>query len=110
MILNYPHSTDFNAALEAEYRIGTLYLDGLRQHLLGIPLLPQRQRAVAVFTVIARNAPFSRWAPMAQFGIGQSFAYAADQKAAIAAYQESWTSTRPTPSPPTRSTRSATRT
>ena len=88
LILNYPHSTDFNSALEAEYRIGTKYLDGLRQRLLGIPLLPQRQRAVAVFTVITRNAPFSRWAPMAQFGIGQSFSFAADQKAAINAYQE----------------------
>lgn len=87
-ILYYPHSTDFNAALEAEYRIGTLYLDGLRVHLLGIPMLPQRQRAVAVFTVIVRNAPFSQWAPMAQFGIGQALAFAGDQKAAIAAYQE----------------------
>ena len=29
LILNYPHSTDFNAALEAEFRIGNQYLDGL---------------------------------------------------------------------------------
>ncbi len=43
---------------------------------------------MAVFTVITRNAPFSRFAPMAQFGIGQSFSYASDQKAAINAYQE----------------------
>ncbi len=89
LILNYPHSTDFNAALEAEYHIGTLYLDGIRTKVFGVvPLVTTRQRAVAVFTVITRNAPFSKYAPVAQFGIGQSFAYAGDNKAAITAYQE----------------------
>ena len=87
LVLNYPHSTDFNAALESEYRIGTMYLDGLRTRLLGVPLAPSRQKAVAVFTVITHNAPFSRFAPLAQFGIGQAFVYVADYKAAITAFQ-----------------------
>ena len=88
LILNYPHSTDFNAALESEYRIGTLYLDGIKSKLFGVPLVTTRQKAVAVFTVITRNAPYSKYAPAAQFGIGQSFAFAGDQKAAITAYQD----------------------
>ncbi len=87
LILNYPHSTDFNASLEAEYRIGTMYLDGLRTRLLGVPLAPSRQKAVACFTVITHNAPYNRFAPLAQFGIGQAFMYVADYGAAIKAFQ-----------------------
>ena len=87
LVLNYPHSSDFNAALEGEYRIGTMYLDGLRTQVLGVKLLPSRQRAVACFTVITHNAPFSRFAPLAQFGIGQGFMYATDYAAAIRAFQ-----------------------
>ena len=56
--------------------------------ILGVPLLTTRQKAVNVFTVIVRNAPYSRFAPRAQFGIGQAYAYDNDQKSAIGAYQE----------------------
>ena len=87
LVLNYPHSTDFNAALEGEYRIGTMYLDGLRTRVLGVPLAPSRTRAVSCFTVITHNAPFSRFAPLAQFGIGQGFMYAGDYQQAIKAFQ-----------------------
>ena len=87
LVVNYPHSTDFNAALEGEYRIGTMYLDGLKTRLLGVPLTPSRTRAVTCFQVITRNAPFSRFAPLAQFGIGQGFMYADDYTSAIKSFQ-----------------------
>lgn len=88
LIKNYPHSTDFNNALEGEFRIGNLFLDGIaKQAVLGVPTLPSRDRAVAIYTVIVRNAPFSRLAPLAQLNIGQAQAHENDYKGAITAYQ-----------------------
>jgi outer membrane protein assembly factor BamD len=87
LIRNYPHSTDFNNALEGEFRIGTAYLEGAKQKVLGIPTLASRDRAIAIYTVIINNAPFSRYAPLAQFNIGQAKEREEDYKGAIAAYQ-----------------------
>ena len=87
MIVDYPHSADFNAALEGEFRIGTAYLDGARQKVLGVPTLPSRDRSIAIYKVITYNAPYSRFAPIAQFNIGQAYAIQRDFKNAIAAYQ-----------------------
>ena len=87
LIRNYPHSTDFNAALEGEFRIGNLYLEGLKQKLLGVPTLPSRTRAIAIYSIIVRNAPYSRLAPLAQFNIGQAYSREGDYKGAITAFQ-----------------------
>ncbi len=111
MILNYPHSTDFNAALEAEYRIGTLYLDGLRQHLLGIPLLPQRaeggRRSSRSSRATRPSAGSRRWRSSASASRSPT---PPTRRRPSRPTRSAWISTRPTPSPPTRSTRSATRT
>lgn len=87
MIIDYPHSADFNAALEGEYNLGTAYLEGARQKVLGVPTLPSRDRAIAIYRVITDNAPYSRLAPLAQFNTGQAYTIQGDYKKAIAAYQ-----------------------
>jgi outer membrane protein assembly factor BamD len=87
LIKNYPHSNDFNNALEGEFRIGTAYLEGARQKVLGIPTLASRDRAIAIYTVILSNAPYSRYAAVAQFDIGLAKEREQDYKGAIAAYQ-----------------------
>ncbi len=88
LIKRYPHSTDFNNALEGEFRIGDAYLDGRKQRFLGVPTVTSRDRAIAIFTIITANAPFSRFAPAAQFKIGQAFETEADYKGAVGAYQK----------------------
>ncbi len=88
LIRNYPHSTDFNSALEGEFRIAGLFLEGARAKIFGVvPGLVTRDRAIAIYTVIVRNAPFSKLAPLAQFNIGQALARENDHKGAITAYQ-----------------------
>ena len=87
LLHNYPHSADFNNALEGEFRLGNLYLEGAKQRVLGVPTLPSRDRAAAIFAVIVRIAPFSRLAPQAQLNVGQAHAYDGDFKGAIASYQ-----------------------
>ena len=88
LIKRYPHSTDFNNALEGEFRIGDAYLDGAKLKLLGVPLVTSRDRAIAIFTIITTNAPFSRYSSLAQFKIGQAFEVQADYKGAVNAYQK----------------------
>lgn len=87
LIKDYPKSADFNAALEGEFRIGTLWLDGNRQKVLGLPTLPSMDRAIAAYGIIINNAPFSRLAPLAQFNVGQAHEKEFDYKTAIASYQ-----------------------
>ena len=87
LIKNYPRSTDFNTALEGEYRIATAYLEGARQKVLGVPTLPSMQAAIRVYSFIISNAPFSRFAPLSQFNIGQALEKEGDYKNAVIAYQ-----------------------
>ena len=86
-IIDYPHSADFNAALEGEFNLGTAYLEGARQKVLGVPTLPSRDRSIAIYKVITYNAPYSRLAPLAQFNIGQAYSLQGNYKDAVAAYQ-----------------------
>ncbi len=88
LIKDYPHSVDYTNALEGEYRVGTAFLEGAKQKILGIPTLASRDRAIAIYTVIISNAPYSRYAPLAQFNIGQAKERQQDWKGAIAAYQQ----------------------
>ncbi len=88
LIKRYPHSTDFNNALEGEFRIGDAYLDGRKQRILGVPTVASRDRAIAIFTIITANAPFSRYAPPAQFKIAQAAETQSDYKGAVVAYQK----------------------
>ena len=63
----------FNNALEGEFRIGTAYLEGAKQKVLGIKTLASRDRAIAIYKIIVQNAPFSKYAPLAQFNVGQAY-------------------------------------
>ena len=87
VIVDYPHSADFNAALEGEFNLGTAYLEGARQKVLGVPTLPSRDRSIAIYKIITYNAPYSRFSPLAQFNIGQAYSLQNDYKSAITAYQ-----------------------
>lgn len=87
LVKDYPKSADFNGALEGVFRIGTLWLDGAKQKVLGLPTLPSMEKAVTTYAIIISNAPFSKLAPLAQFNVGQAREKQADYKAAIVSYQ-----------------------
>ena len=87
LIKNYPHSTDFNSSLEGEFRIGNAFQEGAKQKVLGVPALPSRDRAIAIYLIIVNNAPFSHLAPQAQFKIGQTLLRQEDYKGAVNAFQ-----------------------
>ena len=84
----YPHSPDFEAALEAQYNIGKAFLDGKRVNVFGVPTLPSMAKAQEMFTKIVINAPFSKIAPLAQYGIGQALEKSGSISATVSAYQQ----------------------
>lgn len=87
LVKEYPRSADFDRALEGEFRIGTAYLEGARQKVLGVPTLPSMNTAVTIFTSIVKNAPFSRYAAASQFNIGMAKERQNELRDAIGAFQ-----------------------
>ncbi len=84
---DYPRSEDFTASLEGQMRVAGKFLEGRRQKILGIPTLPSMGRAIDMYGAIIRNAPYSRFAPQAQFNIGRAKEKQGDFSGAISAYQ-----------------------
>lgn len=84
----YPRGDDFDGVVESMYKIAKLFLEGEKsKKLLGIPVGGSVDRAREMFDSIIKRAPFSKWAPMAQFNIGQANEREAKYPEAIAAYQ-----------------------
>ena len=83
----YPSSPNFDEAIEAQFRIGEMYLSGKKIKLLGIPIATSMDRAVEIFAEIVRTAPFGRYTARAQFDIGLARQKQQANDAAIQAYQ-----------------------
>src|SRR3984957_1594827 len=88
LVQKYPRSPDFEAALQAQYTIGKAYLDGKRVDIYGVPTLPSMSKAQEMFQKIVTNAPYSRVAPLAQYGIGQALEKVGSVTATVNAYQQ----------------------
>jgi outer membrane protein assembly factor BamD len=88
LVEKYPRSPDFEAALQAEYNIGKAFLDGKRVDVYGVPTLPSMSKAQEMFHKIVTNAPYSRIAPLAQYGIGQALEKSGAIAATVTAYQQ----------------------
>ena len=87
-LTKYPKGEEFDAALQGIYEIGQKFLEGARRRLLGVKAFPSMVRAQQIFEGIVKTAPFSKWAPLAQFYVGQAQEKQGHPDEAIAAYQE----------------------
>src|SRR3954447_18706921 len=87
LVENYPKSPHFDEAIEAQFRIGEMYLNGKKVKLLGIPLKASMDRAIEIFSVIVRTAPYGRYTARAQFNIGLATAKQKNDAAAVSAFQ-----------------------
>ncbi len=84
---DHPEGQDFEAAVEAQFRIASAFLEGERRRVFGIKTFSSMQRAEEMFTEIIKNAPFSKMAPMAQFNIGRAREKQKKLPEAVEAYQ-----------------------
>ena len=86
IVTNYPTSPHFNEAIEAQFRIGEMYLAGKKLKLLGIPFATSMDRAVEIFAAVIRTAPYGKYTARAQFDIGLAREKQGANDAALQAY------------------------
>jgi outer membrane protein assembly factor BamD len=87
LVEKYPSSPHFDEAIEGQFRIGELYLNGKKLKLLGIPIASALDRAVTIFANVVRTAPYGKYTARAQFDIGLAREKQGANDAAIQAYQ-----------------------
>ena len=86
-LTKYPQGEDFDSVVESMFKIGKLFLDGQKRKLFGVPVAASMGRAQIMFEGIVKNAPYSKYAPLAQFNVGQALEKQGDYPKAIEAYQ-----------------------
>src|SRR5206468_9076504 len=87
LVEKYPSSPHFDEAIEAQFRIGEMYLGGKKVKVLGIPFGSSMDNAVTIFAAIVRSAPYGKYTARAQFDIGLAREKQGASEAAIQAYQ-----------------------
>src|SRR5437588_10863755 len=86
IVEGYKTSPHFNEAIEAQFRIGEMYLAGKKLKLLGIPFATSMDRAVEIFAAVIRTAPYGKYTARAQFDIGLAREKQGLNDAALLAY------------------------
>jgi outer membrane protein assembly factor BamD len=87
-LTKYPKGDGFDDALQGMYNVGQKFLAGARRRMLGVKTFPSMVRAQQIFENLVKTAPFSKWAPLAQFYAGQALEKQGHPDDAIAAYEE----------------------
>jgi outer membrane protein assembly factor BamD len=87
LVEHYPSSPHFEEAIEAQFRVGEIYLNGKKLKVLGIPIASALDRAVTIFANVVRTAPYGKYTARAQFDIGLAREKQGANDAALQAYQ-----------------------
>src|SRR5262245_61067304 len=58
LVERYASSAHFDDAIEGQFRVGEIYLNGKKLKVLGIPIASALDRAVTIFANIVRTAPY----------------------------------------------------
>lgn len=87
VVEKYPGFNRFNEAIEAQFRIGEMYLAGRAVKLLGITVRTSADKSIDIFTAIVATAPYGKYTARAQFDIGLAREKQNAQDLAIQAYQ-----------------------
>lgn len=70
VIDKYPFTERVEEIVEREYRIANLFYTGEKAKLFGIAILPAKTQAIEIFGKVVENAPYGKYADMAQYKIG----------------------------------------
>lgn len=87
-ITDYRSSPRFNDAIQQQYEIAEEAKGGKKQStMILVPMKLGTEDTVKLYKQIIANAPYGRFAPLAQFSIGEVYQDKGDKSSAIAAYQ-----------------------
>jgi outer membrane protein assembly factor BamD len=87
LVERYPSNSHFEEAIEGQFRIGEVYLNGKKLKVLGVPIASSLDRAVTIFANVVRTAPYGKYTARAQFDIGLCREKQGANDAALQAYQ-----------------------
>jgi outer membrane protein assembly factor BamD len=87
LVERYASSAHFDEAIEGQFRVGEIFLNGKKLKVLGIPIASALDRAVTIFANVVRTAPYGKYTARAQFNIGMAREKQGANDAAIQAYQ-----------------------
>lgn len=88
-ILNYRESARFNDAIEKQFELAEEAKGGRKQsRLLLIPMKMNSSEIIEFYEQIIKNAPFGKYAPLAQFSIAEIQQDLKEKDKAVAAYQK----------------------
>lgn len=73
VIDKYPYTERVEEIIEREYRIANLFYTGQKTKILGLALLPSKDKAIEIFTKVVENAPYGKYADIAQYKLGQCY-------------------------------------
>jgi outer membrane protein assembly factor BamD len=82
----YPRSELTDERIERQYRIGNLYLSGQKEKLLGMEFVPAMDKALEILEKVVANAPYGKYADLAQFKIGECYKKNSQYKEAAEAF------------------------
>lgn len=88
LLTRYPDTPNFERAVAAQVTIANKYLQGRPQKFLGVAIGNSAKRAQEMYANILANAPFSKYAPIAQFNLGLAYEKQSVPFEAIKAYQK----------------------
>ena len=86
VVQKYPKSPNFDEAIEGQFRIGEMFLNGKKIKILGIPIKASLDSAIQIFGAIVQSAPYGKYTARAQFNIGRANEKQGNADLAVAAY------------------------
>jgi outer membrane assembly lipoprotein YfiO len=88
VIDKYPYTERVEEIIEREYRIGNMFYAGHKTKILGVALLPAKDKAIEIFSKVVENAPYGKYGDIAQFKLGQCYMEMKDYINAALAFKE----------------------
>ncbi|MFH1046077.1 MAG: outer membrane protein assembly factor BamD [Candidatus Omnitrophota bacterium] len=88
VIDKYPYTERVDDIIEREYQIANLFYTGQKAKILGMAILPAKDKAIEIFAQVTENAPYGKYADLAQFKLGQCYMEVKDYINAALAFKK----------------------
>lgn len=87
LVDRYPYSDRIKDAIKKEFDIAKEFAGGGKVKVLGVPVLPGRDKALEIYKHVVKNAPFGTYGDQAQFQIGELYKMLGEYEEAQKAFQ-----------------------